>query len=114
MSFTSPITRSRSLATANSELNHTSKETVSHSRKSLSEQPSIAAKLAELLKAAETSITTSEQNKDTFAEAHELEIRKQNDLLKSQEQHARNINITKCITNWTSYSPDTFLWQTHR
>ena len=90
VSFTGPITRSRSLATANSELNNTSKETASHSGVSLSEQPDIAAKLAELLKAVETSITTSEQNKDTFAEAHELGIRKQNDLLKSQqEQHAQ-------------------------
>ena len=90
MSFTGPITRSRSLATANSELNNTSKETASRSGMSLSEQPDIAAKLADLLKAVETSITTSEQNKDTFAEAHELGIRKQNDLLKSQqEQHAQ-------------------------
>ena len=90
MSFTGPITRSRSLATANSELNNTSKETASHSGMSLSEQPDIVAKLAELLKAVETSITTSEQNKDIFAEAHELGIRQQNDLLKSQqEQHAQ-------------------------
>ena len=48
------------------------------------------AKLAELLKAVETSITKSEQNQDSRAKAHELGIRKQNDLLKSQqEQHAQ-------------------------
>ena len=91
VSLTGPIIRSRSLATANSELNNTSKEAASRSRMPLVEQPDIAAKLAELLKAVETvetSITKSEQNKDSRAKAHG--IRKQNDLLKSkQEQHAQ-------------------------
>ena len=50
VSFTGPVTRSRSLATAHSELNK-SKEVVCQSRMSLSEQPDIAAKLSELLKA---------------------------------------------------------------
>ena len=53
---------------------------------SLSEQPDIAAKLYELLKAVEMSITTSEQNKDTLTDTHELAIRNQTDLLKSQQQ----------------------------
>ena len=65
VSLTGPIIRSRSLATANSELNNTSKEAASRSRMPLAEQPDIAAKLAELLKAVETSITKSEQNKDS-------------------------------------------------
>ena len=58
---------------------------------SLSEQPDIAAKLSELLKAVEKSITTSEQNKDTLTDAHELAIRNQTDLLKSQQQQQAQI-----------------------
>ena len=84
---------------------------------SLSEQPDIAAKLSELLKAVEKSITTTEQNKDTFTNAHELAILKQADLLKSQQQQQAQIATSisqKCITNRPSSSPDTFLWQNHR
>jgi hypothetical protein len=77
-----------------------------------SAQPDIADKLSELLKAVERSIKASEQNKETFTEAHELGTRKHADLIKSQqEQQARitcNINLTKHITDRTSDSPDTF------
>ena len=91
MSFTGPVTRSRSLATAHSELNNKSKEVVCQSRMSLSEQPDIAAKLSELFKVVEKSITTSEQNKDTLTNADALAIRKQTDLIKSQQQQQAQI-----------------------
>ena len=65
---------------------------------SLSEQPDIAAKLSELLKTVEKSITTSEQNKDTLTNAHELTIRKQTDLLKSQQQQQQQAQIAALIS----------------
>ena len=62
MSFTGPITRSRSLATAHSELNNTSVKAVSQLSRIENAQLNIADKLSELLKAVEWSIKTSEQN----------------------------------------------------
>ena len=51
-----------------------------------SAQPDIADKLSELLKAVERSIKASEQNKETFTEAHELGTHKHADLIKSQQE----------------------------
>ena len=117
MSLTGPIIRSRSLATANPELNNTSKEAVSRSSMPLAEQPDIAAKLAELLKAVETSVTKSEQNKDSRAKAHELGIRKQNDLLKSQqEQHAQIATLISqsALQTRPAIHPTPFYGKPHR
>ena len=91
VSFAGPVTRSRSLATAHSELNNKSKEVVCQSRMSFTAMSGCSLKLSELLKAVEKSITTSEQNKDTLTNAHELAIRKQTDLLKSQQRQQAQI-----------------------
>ena len=117
MSFTGPVTHSRSLATAHSELNNKSKEVVCQSRLSLSEQPDIAAKLSELLKAVEKSITTSEQNKDTPTNAHELAIRKQTDLLKSQQQQQAQIATLisqSALQTGPAVHPTPFYGKNHR
>ncbi|CAB4028479.1 Hypothetical predicted protein [Paramuricea clavata] len=85
-----PITRSRSLATAHSELNNTLGKAVGRLSMVESAQHDIADKLSELLKAVERSIKASEQNKETLTEAHELGTRKHTDLIKSQQEQQGN------------------------
>ena len=99
MSFTGPITRSRSLATAHSELNNTSVKAVGRLSMVESAQPDIADKLSELLKAAERSIKASKQNQETLTEAHELGTRKHTDLIKSQQE--QQTQLAKLISQST-------------